>query len=183
MVLALLAAPAFGQQVQCPFSVEPCDLQGIMLCYGSYRFRFPGLASTPDGSSGVHTVAEFEITAFRGEIRHVSFVVVVRNGSPGGDVGEIQLFTYIGDGQVRLMEYWACCYHSAVQMNDGGPAVPVEFDVTSFVLDAVAAGRTYAGFRLSPVFDYYDVYDVFLRCDQGVGNDTVSWGIIKMLAR
>jgi hypothetical protein len=173
--------PAFTEEVPCPYSVYPHALQGIGLVDGDptvlvFTRLFPG-------QNEDRTVAEFDITAFKGDIQHISLVVEVSNSDQGGDVGEIQLHTYIADGVITPSEFYAGVFHSSVPMDNPDNRIFIVFDVTSTVLDAVAADETYLGTRLNAITDRYWVYSIFLRCEEGTPDDRMSWGKIKSLAR
>ena len=183
MLLAICISIPASADTPCPFEVEPWVIQGILWNDGRAEFRNSLMILDPVGGSGYNTVAEFDVTDFQGDIQHISLLVEVENLDFGGPAGRILVFLYIGDGLIEPMEYWAGDISNWVYttMNTQGPEL-LAFDVTSFVLDALAAGETYVGFRMSSNYDDYYLYDLpRLRCDEGVANEAATWGRIKVL--
>lgn len=182
IILAVLSAvQASAENVPCPYSVSPVAVHGIGLVNGNptllpFTRLFPG-------NNEDRTVAEFDITAFKGDIQQISLVVEVSNSGQSTDDGEIQLHTYIADGSIDLSEFYAGSFHSSIPVNTGNDRIFIVFNVTSYLLDAAAGGETYIGTRLNAIIDKYWVYDIFLRCEVGTPNERISWGKIKTLVR
>jgi hypothetical protein len=183
-LIALCATvPVFSQGIPCPDRNYPEAIESIRLVNNEYYFM-SALFLQPGPGLEDHVMAEFAISdTWLRNIRQINLVVSFVGGYLVDDVAHIILHTYIGDGVVDATDFLAGSYHSALPANCQGLVGEICFDVTSAVFNIMGPGVTHAGFRMSCIYDHYELLDVCLCLDDGTPVKSMSWGRIKDLER
>lgn len=131
-----------GREIQ----IDYTDARGIRLFEGdTYLLDF---LKVHDGFTiEDRTVIEFDVSRLSGVILQATLLLGIDNFDPGGSIGIIDVFTYVGDGVVTADEFYAGAWYASISFNGDREIVPV--DVASFVQCIIDTGEQFAGFRLS----------------------------------
>jgi hypothetical protein len=187
IILAIGAAIPAAAQIPCPARVEPDSVAGIIYTGGDHYELRDGLLLMPGyrgpGYWGYCSVAEFAVFDFK-EYSRISLVFDSWNYDPGGAIGTIRLYTFIGDGVVTITDYYAGDIYATMPSDDGtGDRIQIVFDVLPVFESMFLSGSDYVGFQLSSNYDIYEVWDIHLCMDDGTPIEALSWGRIKGLYR
>ena len=126
--------------------IDPADARGIRL-YGA-ELALLGFLKIHDGFTiEDRTVIEFDVSQLASEIPLATLDLGIQNQDPGGPAGIIDVFTYVGDGEIVPEEFYAGTWFTSFVFNDEQGLISV--DVTPAVQGHINNGDPFIGFRLS----------------------------------
>ena len=143
-------------------TVESVDAKSV-IGYSSSSVVENGLRIKIGSYYDVRAFLEYDISGLvleEGETVTLD-IVNMSNGDGEGEIGVIDIYSYYGDGSVTVDDFDAGTYYKSfdalgvwtVTYGDGWTSseylVNESIDVTGIILDAIANGQSYIGFRLS----------------------------------